>query len=135
MTGLLLGMCADANYASKATDWRSVSGVVIMCGAAFVSWFSKTQKCVAQSTTKAELLILAKLCLNGLWWVCEFADCDCLCVLGFDLCHVDVQQAFVQSNLKYDVFMRMPKRCVSLSGIVVRLIKSLYGLKQASRSN
>ena len=56
------------------------------------------------------------------------------CELDVDVCHFDVEQAFVQSNLDEDVFMCLPKTCGSLSGKIVRLNKSLYGLKQASRS-
>ena len=56
------------------------------------------------------------------------------CELDFDLCHFDAEQAFVQSDLEEDVFMRLPKGCDDLSGKVVRLQRSLYGLKQASRS-
>ena len=51
-----------------------------------------------------------------------------------DGCHFDVEQAFVQSKLDEDVFLRLPKGCGSLSGKIMRLNKSLYGLKQASRS-
>ena len=43
-------------------------------------------------------------------------------------------QAFVQSHLDEDVFLRLPKGCGKLSGKVVRLNKSLDGLKQASRT-
>ena len=43
-----------------------------------------------------------------------------------------MDQAFVQAELDEDVFLRLPKGC-ELSGKVVRLNKSLYGLKQASR--
>ena len=43
---------ADANYASKATDRRSVSGGLVMCGGASVSWFSRTQKYVQTSLRK-----------------------------------------------------------------------------------
>ena len=50
---------ADADYASKAADRRSVSGGVIMCGGAAVSWFSRTQKCVTLSTTAAENVALS----------------------------------------------------------------------------
>ena len=46
-------MFADADYASKATDKRSVSGGLSMCGGASVSWLSRTQKCVTLSTTEA----------------------------------------------------------------------------------
>ena len=56
------------------------------------------------------------------------------CELDLDVCHFDVEQAFVQSKLDEDVFLRLPRGCGRLSGKVVRLNKSLYGLKQASRS-
>ena len=56
------------------------------------------------------------------------------CILDSDLCHFDVQQAFVQANLAEDVFMRMPQGRGSLSGKGMQLNKSIYGLKQASRS-
>ena len=45
---------ADADYASKATDRRSVSGGAILCGGASVCWFSRTQKRVTLSTSEAE---------------------------------------------------------------------------------
>ena len=51
------------------------------------------------------------------------------CELDLDLCHFDVDQAFVQSKLDEDVFMRLPKGCGSLSGIIVWLNKSLCGFK------
>ena len=56
------------------------------------------------------------------------------CECDLDLCHFDVDQAFVQSDLEEDVFLRLPKGCGDLSGKVVRLNKSLYGLKQALRT-
>ena len=56
------------------------------------------------------------------------------CELQLGLCHFDVQQAFVQAELKQVVPMRMPQGCGALSKRVVRLNRSLYGLKQASRS-
>ena len=55
------------------------------------------------------------------------------CECDLDICHFDVDQAFVQSDLE-DVFLRLPKGCGDLSGKVIRLNKSLYGLKQASRT-
>ena len=54
------------------------------------------------------------------------------CEYDLDLCPID-DQAFVQSYLEEDVFLRLPKGCGGLSGKIVRLDKSLYGLKQASR--
>ena len=56
------------------------------------------------------------------------------CELDLDVCHFDIKQAFVQSELDEDVFLRLPRGCGRLSGTIVRLNKSLYGLKQASRS-
>ena len=49
------------------------------------------------------------------------------------MCHFDVDQAFVRADLKEDVFMRLPEGCGVLSGKIVKLNKSLHGLKQASR--
>ena len=55
------------------------------------------------------------------------------CELNLDLCNFDIEQAFVQSDLEEDVYMRLPQGCERLSGKIVRLTNSLYGLKQASR--
>ena len=54
------------------------------------------------------------------------------CEWDLDLCHFDIEQAFVQSDLEENVFMSLPQDCGRLSGKIVRLNKSLYGLKQAS---
>ena len=48
-----------------------------------------------------------------------------------ELCHFDVDQAFVRADLKEDVFMRLPEGCGAPSGEIVKLNKSLYGLRQA----
>ena len=56
------------------------------------------------------------------------------CELGLDLSHFDAEQAFVQSSLEEGVFMRLPPGCGEKSGKVLRLNRSLYGLKQTSRS-
>ena len=56
------------------------------------------------------------------------------CELDLDVCHFDVEQAFVQSKLDEDVFLRLLRGCGRLSSKKVRLNKSLYELKQASRS-
>ena len=45
------------------------------------------------------------------------------CECDLDLCHLDVDRAFVQSDLEEDVFLRLPKGCGDLSGKVVRLNK------------
>ena len=56
------------------------------------------------------------------------------CELDVDLCHFDAEQAFVQSDLDEVVYIRLPPGCGALSGKVVRLRRSLYGLKQTSRT-
>ena len=42
LTGLSLMSFADADYASRSTGRRSVSGGVVMCAEGPVSWHSKT---------------------------------------------------------------------------------------------
>ena len=58
LASISLEVFADPDYASKATDRRSVSGGAILCGGACVCWFSTTQKCIALSTSEAEYVAL-----------------------------------------------------------------------------
>ena len=53
---------------------------------------------------------------------------------NLDLFHFDAQQAFIQSDLNEEVYMRLPPGCGKSSGTTVRLRRSLYGLKQAPRA-
>ena len=57
--GFHLVSFADADYASEATDRRSVSGGIVMSAGGTVSWYSKTQKCVTLSTTQAEYVAMS----------------------------------------------------------------------------
>ena len=43
------------------------------------------------------------------------------CELDLELCHFDIDQAFVRADLAEDVYMRLPEGCGSLSGTVVKL--------------
>ena len=56
------------------------------------------------------------------------------CEFGLDLRPFDAEQTFVLSTLEEDVFMQLPQGCGEMSGKIGRLNRSLYGLKQASRS-
>ena len=38
------------------------------------------------------------------------------CELDLELCHFDIDQAFVRADLAEDVYMRLPEGCGSLSG-------------------
>ena len=48
----------DADFASEATDRRSVSGAMVFVAVMLVVWISRTQKCVSQSTSEAEYLAM-----------------------------------------------------------------------------
>ena len=56
------------------------------------------------------------------------------CEFGWDSCHFDAEQAFVQSKLDELVFIRLPPACGEISGKVVKLGRSLNGLRQSSRT-
>ena len=56
------------------------------------------------------------------------------CELQLDLRNLYVQQVFVQAELQELVLMRIPQGCGDLSSRVMRLNRSLYCLKQVSRS-
>ena len=51
-------MYVDADFASKATPRRSVSGAMVFVNAMLVVWISRTQKCVSQSTSEAGYLAM-----------------------------------------------------------------------------
>ena len=50
---------------------------------------------------------------------------------AWELRQLDVKQAFIQADLNFNVFMKLPLGCRDKSGKVVKLNKSVYGLKQA----
>ena len=87
-SGIDLEVYADANYAEKATDRRSVSGGVVICGGATVSWFSRTQKCVTLSTTEAEYVAMGDAVKEALFlrhvWCFLFPDRAVPCMKVFE---------------------------------------------------
>ena len=46
--------------------------------------------------------------------------------------HLDIAQAFIQADLSEEIYMKLPPGCGELSGKIMRLNKTLYGLKQAA---
>ncbi|CAB1097067.1 unnamed protein product [Ectocarpus sp. CCAP 1310/34] len=56
--GVSLELFVDSDYSSNATDRRSVSGAVVMCAGACVSFLSRTQKSVTISSTEAEYVAM-----------------------------------------------------------------------------
>ena len=53
------------------------------------------------------------------------------CKHNLELLQWDIEQAFVQSEMDHEVFMKLRPGCGSMSEKVARLSKNLYGLKQA----
>ena len=62
-----LAAFADADYASKATDGRSISGVAVMLRGAAVCAISRTQICERLSTAEAEHVATAEGVKDGLF--------------------------------------------------------------------
>ena len=58
-SGVDLELYVDLDFASRGTNRRSVSGGVVMCAGACVSFFCRTQKSATLSSTEAEYVALA----------------------------------------------------------------------------
>ena len=56
--GLDLSVYTDSNYAEKADDRRSASGVVVTLGNATVGWICSKQRIVTLSTTEVDYVAL-----------------------------------------------------------------------------
>ena len=52
---------------------------------------------------------------------------------GLKIFHLDVAQAFVRTKLDAEIHMELPDGCGDMSRKIVRLDRSLYGLKQSGR--
>jgi hypothetical protein len=61
------GWC-DADYAGDIKSRKSTTGYVFTCNHEVVSWSSKLQPTVAQSTTEAEFMAAGAACKDALWW-------------------------------------------------------------------
>ena len=62
-----LSVYADADYAGKEADRRSISGVPVMLGGAAVYATSRTQHCVTLSTIEAEYVAITEGAKEGLF--------------------------------------------------------------------
>ena len=51
----------------------------------------------------------------------------------WELRQLDVKQAFIQADLDYDGYMKLPDGCGDKSGEIMKLNKAVYGIKQAGR--
>ena len=66
-SGLSLNVYADADYASKENDKRSVSGIAVTLGGTVVSHTSKTQRAVSLSTSEAEYIAAGEVVKEALF--------------------------------------------------------------------
>lgn len=58
---------ADANWAESTINRRSNSGYLFKLNGGVISWSSRKQKCVALSSTEAELIALTEASKEGIW--------------------------------------------------------------------
>lgn len=63
----LLHGYADASYADKSLNRKSISGNVFFVNGGLVSWSSRKQNCVALSSTEAEFVALSEACQEACW--------------------------------------------------------------------
>jgi hypothetical protein len=69
----LLGF-SDASFAGCRVDRKSILGTCQFLGSSHVSWSSREQSCVAQSTTEAEYVAAASCCSQLLWITYTLSD-------------------------------------------------------------
>ncbi|CAB1111466.1 unnamed protein product [Ectocarpus sp. CCAP 1310/34] len=110
---------ADADYASKAADRRSVSGGLVMCGEGCISWFSRTQKCVTLSTTER----------GGVWrFMLPEAGMPCIPVFEDNQGAIQLAQNPISySNSKHiDVRQHLIRELVGRKEISIFHVESAY---------
>jgi hypothetical protein len=71
-----LSLCgySDADYAGCCVERKSTSGTCQFLGSSLVSWSSRKQSTVAQSTIEAEYVAAAACCSQLLWMVATLRD-------------------------------------------------------------
>lgn len=99
--GLRVSVYADADWGSDRSDRKSITGWIAMLGGDPVSWSSKKQKVVAQSTCEAELYAEAAA-INEAKWLAGLLQELQLKTTGAPLIYGDSQsaQALTQNDIK-----------------------------------
>jgi hypothetical protein len=71
-------LCAysDADHGSDPTDLKSVTGFCIFLGDSLISWKSKKQSIVSQSSTKAEYCVMTSTTKEIVWLHWLLADME-----------------------------------------------------------
>jgi hypothetical protein len=84
-SSLALHGFSDADFAGCRLDRKSTSGTCQFLGSSLVSWSSRKQSSVAQSTTEAEYVAAASCCSQLLWITYTMSD------FGEEYTHVPLQ--------------------------------------------
>ena len=66
-SALLIVGYADSDWVGSAVDRKSTSGYCFSMESTMISWFSRTQGSIAQSTTEAEYIVASDACRELLW--------------------------------------------------------------------
>ena len=134
--GISLEVFADTDYASRATDRRSVSGGAVMCAGACVCWFPRMQKCVTLSTSETEYVALGDAVegLLFLWQVWRIMipgkEMPCFPVFednqgALQLPKNPVSNANSKHNDVHHHFLRELVRQAVINGVVIWWIRKL----------
>jgi hypothetical protein len=118
-SSLTLHAFSDADFAGCQLDRKSTSGTCQFLGSSLVSWSSRKQSSVAQSTTEAEYVAAASCCSQLLWITYTMSDfgeeythvplqCDSTSaisvaknlVLHSKTKHIDVRYHFLRNNVE-----------------------------------
>jgi len=65
--GVLLHGYADSDWAGSSMDWKSTFGYCFSLGSAMISWSSKKQSSIAQSTAEAEYIAASNASREAVW--------------------------------------------------------------------
>jgi hypothetical protein len=65
---------SDADFAGRRVNRKSTLGTCQFLGSSLVSWSSRKQSSVAQSTTRAEYVAAASCCSQLLWITYTLSD-------------------------------------------------------------
>jgi hypothetical protein len=71
---LELRACSDADHDSDPTDYKSVTSFYIFLGDSLISWKSKKQSIIYQSSTKAEYCAMTSTTKEIVWLRWLLAD-------------------------------------------------------------
>ncbi|KAM0792124.1 hypothetical protein ACM66B_004826 [Microbotryomycetes sp. NB124-2] len=109
-------------------------------------WVFKTKRDKTGNVTKYKARLVALFChqRNGIDYketfapVAQFASIRLLIALaaaqGWPIIQADVDKAYLHGDLDEDLYLRIPQGVHGLQGKVLKLQRSLYGLKQADRT-